>query len=90
MPAKRGFFKPTGEWNSQEVLADGSHIRVTLNGTVIVDADLSELDLGQCLDGSAHPGLRRTHGGIGWLGQLNGYGQASPVFFRNIRVKTLP
>lgn len=89
-PAKRGFLKPVGEWNYQEVIAAGSHIKVRLNGEVIVDADLSKLDLDKCLDGTAHPGLRRTSGGIGWLGHLNGYEKVGPVFLRNLRIKTLP
>ena len=39
-PAKRGFQKAPGEWNTEEIKADGRHITVTLNGTVIVDEDL--------------------------------------------------
>lgn len=40
--AKRGFLKPVGEWNKQEVLADKNHIKITLNGEIILeDADLS-------------------------------------------------
>src|SRR5687767_5072454 len=42
-PAKPGFQKPVGEWNSQEIRADGSKITVTLNGTVILDADLATI-----------------------------------------------
>ena len=34
--AKTGYLKPTGEWNFEEIIADGRHIKVTLNGTVIV------------------------------------------------------
>src|ERR1051325_10948214 len=40
VPAKQGFLKPVGEWNTEEIMADGPHIKVTLNGTVIVDANL--------------------------------------------------
>ena len=90
VPSKRGFLKPAGEWNYEEIVADGSHIKVTLNGTVILDSDLSQLDLDKCQDGTAHPWLRRTSGSIAWLGHLNGYEQQGPVFFRNIRIKTLP
>ena len=40
--AKRGFLKPVGEWNEQEVLMKGNYIRITLNGEVILeDKDLS-------------------------------------------------
>ena len=90
VPSKRGFLKPAGEWNYEEVMADGSHIKVRLNGEEILDVELSKLDLDKCLDGTAHPGLRRTSGGIGWLGHLNGYEKEGAVFFRNIRIKTLP
>ena len=89
VPSKRGFLKPAGEWNYEEVMADGSHIKVRLNGEEILDVELSQLDLDKCLDGTAHPGLRRTSGGIGWLGHLNGYEKEGAVFFRNIRIKTL-
>lgn len=40
--AKRGFLKPVGEWNEQEVMMKGHHCRITLNGEVILeDKDLS-------------------------------------------------
>lgn len=35
--AKRGHLKPVGEWNSEEIRADGHHITVVLNGVTIVD-----------------------------------------------------
>ena len=90
VPSKRGSLKPAGEWNYEEVTADSTHIRVRLNGNVIVDVDLNGLDLEKCLDGTAHPGLRRASGGIGWLGHLNGYEKEGPIWFRNIRLKELP
>ena len=39
--AQRGYLRPTGEWNFQEVTVKGSKIKVELNGVVILDADLS-------------------------------------------------
>jgi len=40
--ARRGFLKPVGEWNRQEVILDGNRIKITLNGEVILeDKDLS-------------------------------------------------
>ena len=39
IPAKRGFLLPTGEWNQEEVVVKGTKIKVTLNGTVILDGD---------------------------------------------------
>ena len=41
--AKRGYLRPVGEWNFQEVTVKGSTIKVELNGTVILDADLSQV-----------------------------------------------
>ncbi len=90
VPAKRGFLKPAGQWNTEEIVANGSRITVTLNGTVIIDADLSTIDLDKCIDGSAHPGWRRTSGVIGFLGHRNCYEEEGPVYFRNVRIKKLP
>lgn len=88
--ARRGFCKPLGEWNIHELIANGSHIQVTLNGTKIVDADIGNLDLDNCKDGTAHPGLRNASGDLGWLGHPNAKEKKSPVYFRNIRLKQLP
>jgi hypothetical protein len=82
---KRGFLKPTGEWNVEEIVADGSHIKVTLNGTVITDADISKID--KTIDHQPHPGLHNAKGYIGLLG--HGV-PADPVAFRNMRIKELP
>ncbi len=52
---KRGALKEPGEWNQQEVVCDGRHLKVTLNGQVILDCDL---DAVQPIDGHEHPGLK--------------------------------
>ena len=39
--AARGYQHPIGEWNFEEVTVKGSKIKVELNGTVILDCDLS-------------------------------------------------
>ncbi len=83
IPAKRGFQKPVGEWNSEEVYIKGDNIRVTLNGTVIVDGNLKEASRNGTMDGKEHPGLKRTRGHIGFLGH------GSVVWFRNIRIREL-
>ena len=79
--AKRGSQKPVGEWNTQEVVCDGRKIKVTLNGSVIVDANLDEVKDPKVLE--AHPGLARTTGHIGFLGH------GTRVEFRNVRIKEL-
>ncbi len=83
IPAKRGFLKPVGEWNYEEIIADGSRIKVTLNNEVIVDGDINEANKNGTMDHKEHPGLKRPTGHIGFLGH------GSVVRFRNIRVKAL-
>lgn len=83
IPAKREFLRPVGQWNEEEIRIEGNHIRVTLNGTVIVDGDLYEASKNGTIDKNEHPGLKRTSGHIGFLGH------GSEVRFRNIRIKTL-
>jgi len=83
IPAKRGFLNPVGEWNRQEVVVDGSNIKVVLNDTVIVDGDISEAVKDGTMDKQDHPGLKRDSGHIGFLGH------GSEVKFRHIRIKEL-
>jgi hypothetical protein len=44
VPPKRGALKQPGEWNTEEIYAKGRQIKITLNGTVIVDANLGEIE----------------------------------------------
>ena len=76
VPAKRGATKPAGEWNSEEIYVKGSHWKVTVNGVVIVDADLATMDGLENL-------AKRTKGPLGFLGH------GTRVEFRNLRVKEL-
>jgi hypothetical protein len=77
----RGYQRPVGEWNFQEVTVKGSTIRVELNGTVILDTDLSKVT--EYMANSAHPGKTRTNGHFGFAGHDD------PVAFRNIAIKKL-
>ena len=81
IPARTGFLKPAGEWNEEEIMAEGSRIRVTLNGVIILDAELNNVREEATI--KKHPGLKKKSGHIGFLGH------GSLVEFRNIRIKTL-
>jgi len=81
--AKRGYLKPIGEWNYQEVIVKGTKIKVILNGTVILRGNTAHAIAQGMPDGKEHPGLKRTTGHIGFLGH------GDELWFRNIRVKTL-
>lgn len=83
IPAKRGYLKPTGEWNSEEITLNGRKIKVVLNGEVILDGDLDQASTPKTLDGKDHPGLKRTSGHLGFLGHGPG------VDLRKIRIKDL-
>lgn len=82
--AQRGYQRPIGEWNFEEVTVVGHTIRVELNGVVILNADLSKVDMTKVMGGSAHPGKERLSGMIGFLGH------GDPVAFRAIEVRELP
>ena len=41
IPASGEALKPVGEWNVEEITANGPNIQVKLNGKLITDADLS-------------------------------------------------
>ncbi len=81
--AKRGFLKPVGEWNHEEVYVKGDYIKVTLNGTVILEGDIKKATKNGTLDHKEHPGLNRKKGHIAFLGH------GTVVKFRNIRIKDL-
>jgi hypothetical protein len=81
VPAKQGFRKPVGEWNQEEITANGRKIKVVLNGHVIVDADLDSVTDPEVL--KKHPGLANTAGHIGFLGH------GTRVDFRNLRIRQL-
>ena len=83
IPAKRGYLKPIGQWNQQEVYVNGPKIKVTLNGNVILDGDLNEASRDGTMDGKDHPGLQKSKGHIGFIGH------GDRLKFRNINIKEL-
>ena len=81
IPAHRGFLRPVGQWNYQTVTVIGPTITVELNGTVILDGDVSEVH--EYMAGTKHPGKDRKRGHFG----LAGHGD--PVLYRNLEIKEL-
>jgi len=78
--AKTGHTKKPGEWQKMAIVANGSKIKVTLNGTVVVDTDLKDHQ-----DVAAmHPGIKRDKGYIG----LQNHG--SRLDYRNVKIRELP
>ena len=82
VPAARGYQRPVGEWNFQEVTVDGSRIKVELNGTLILNADLANVEKPMYDLGKFKGRLRKS----GYFG-LAGHGDA--VSFRNISIRNI-
>jgi hypothetical protein len=79
--AHRGYLRPVGEWNYQEVTVQGSTIKVELNGSVILDADVSKVT--EFKDDRPHPGKDLQRGHFGFAGHND------PVMFRHVAIKKL-
>lgn len=79
--AHRGYQRPIGEWNFQEVTVRGSRITVELNGTVILDGDVAQVK--EFMGNTPHPGKDRRRGHFGFAGHND------PVAFRSVWIKPL-
>ena len=81
-PAVRGYQRNVGYWNFQEVTVVGSTIKVEMNGTRILNTDLSKVDKPMYDIGKFKGRLRKA----GYFG-FAGHGDA--VSFRNVQIKSL-
>ncbi len=72
--------KAAGEWQTMLIRCEKRTVRVTLNGSVVVDTDLDK----HADKEAAHPGLKRTTGHVG----LQNHG--SRLEYRNLRIRELP
>lgn len=79
VPAKKGHLKPLGEWNHERVTVLGNSVKVELNGTVITEGNLDELQQ----KFPQHQGVKRRSGHISWCGH------GDRVAFRNIKIADL-
>lgn len=95
VPAKRIVHKPLGQWSQEEIVVKGDHIKVTVNGEVIVDADVREACQGHnvapegmdenpyTVDHRNHPGMFNERGHISFCGHGHG------LQFKNVRILEL-
>jgi hypothetical protein len=77
--AKKGHLKPVGEWNKEIVTIKGPMVKVELNGTVIMEANLDEINKSK----PKHEGAKRRSGHIAFCGH------GDIVSFKNIKIKEL-
>lgn len=78
--AKKGHLKPVGEWNKEKVTVNGSMVTVELNGTVINQANLDEIQKQY----PKHQGAKRRSGHLCFCGH------GDPVQFRGMKITELP
>ncbi len=81
VPAQRGYLRATGEWNFMELTVRGPTIQTELNGSRILNADLSKVT--DYMGDRPHPGKDRPSGHFGFCGH------SDPVAFRNVQIKRL-
>jgi hypothetical protein len=81
--AERGYQRPPGEWNDEEIKVDGRRVTVTLNGHVITDIDLDEAMANGTLSGKDHPGAARREGHIGFCGH------GDLVYYHDLRIRPI-
>ncbi|NNE91858.1 MAG: DUF1080 domain-containing protein [Verrucomicrobiales bacterium] len=77
VPAKTGYLKPLDQWNRETIICIDDHVKVILNGAVIVDAFLDDI---RAADGSFHKGTQSRKGHI----MLAGH--SDHVEFRKLRI----
>lgn len=93
MPPTKEMAKPVGEWNHFTITCRDSLVSVIFNGEEVIHADLNNWpEIGKNPDGTANKfkvALKdfARSGPIGFQG-LHGKAQA-PVWYRNVKIKTL-
>lgn len=81
--------KPAGEWNTARVKCDGSLIELTLNGVVVVEADIDQWDTpGKNPDGSENK-FKYAWKDMPRLGHIGLQDHQGYAEFRNIKIKEL-
>lgn len=81
--AHRGYLRPAGQWNYEEMTVQGSTIKVELNGVKILDTDLSKIT--EYMADTPHPGKLLKKGHLGFAG----HGPEHVFQFRGLSVKEL-
>lgn len=95
VPAKRIVHRPLGQWSQEEIVVNGDNVKVTVNGEVIVDANVREACQGHnvapegeeenpyTVDHRNHPGMFNERGHVSFCGHGHG------LQFKNVRILEL-
>jgi hypothetical protein len=93
LPPTKSAAKPVGEWNRYTITCKGPQVTVLFNGELVIDANLDNWpEVGKNPDGTPNKFKKALKdfarsGPIGFQG-LHGKAQA-PVWYRNVKIKTL-
>jgi hypothetical protein len=77
LQSEKNLLKPAGEWNREQIICVGDHVKVILNGETITETYLTGI---KPIDGNPHPGLARTSGYIAFCGH------GDYVAYRSLRI----
>ena len=77
--AKKGHLKPVGEWNKEIVTVNGPNVKVELNGVVIMEANLDEVNKSK----PKHNGAKRRKGHLCFCGH------GAIISLKNLRIREL-
>jgi hypothetical protein len=77
--AKKGHLKPVGEWNKEIVTVNGPNVKVELNGVVIMEANLDEVNKSK----PKHNGAKRRKGHLCFCGH------GAIISLKNLLIKEL-
>ncbi|MEI6535857.1 MAG: DUF1080 domain-containing protein [Verrucomicrobiaceae bacterium] len=92
-PPSKNMAKPVGEWNHFTITCKDSLVTVVFNGEEVIHADLNDWpEKGKNPDGTPNkfPKALKDYARNGPLGFQGLHGKAqSPVWYRNIKIKTL-
>ena len=94
MPPSKSMAKPVGEWNHFTITCKDSLVTVVFNGTEVIRADLNNWPVAKTNpDGTPNkfPVALKDYARQGPIGLQGLHGKAqAPVWYRNLKIKTLP
>lgn len=92
-PPSKSVGKPAGEWNHYTITCRDSRLSLVFNGELVLDADLNDWKIArQNPDGTPNkfPVAFKDFARKGQIGFQGLHGkQSAPVWYRNIKIKTL-
>jgi hypothetical protein len=81
--------KPAGEWNHMVITAKGNSIKIVLNDKPIIDANLDDWkEAGMNPDGSKNK-FKTAYKDMAKVGNIGLQDHGAPVWYRNVKIKTL-